>query len=160
MRTSSPLPLAGMLTLIAFVFFAGCDNSDPDPDTLPPLPQPRVVADSSYTVTPSGLRYFDFQIGDTLRVKADSGDVVLVHYHGWLEDGTLFDSSIINGRPIQFVLGTSSVIPGFNEGIHGMYLGGERQLVIPPELGYGNQSRGTIPPNSTLIFELVLLGTQ
>lgn len=138
----------------------GCDSSpsEPDPDTLPELPMPRSVADSSYTVTSTGLQYFDFEVGDTRRAQADSGNVVLIHYHGWLPDGTLFESSIIAGQPFQFLLGTGQVISGWDEGIKGMYLGGQRQLVIPPSLGYGDTPRGSIPANSTLIFEVYMLG--
>ena len=78
----------------------------------------------------------------------------------WLEDGTLFDSSIINQQPYQFLLGFGFVVDGLDEGIRGMYLGGERQIVIPANLGYGNRAFGVVPPNSTLIYEVILLGTQ
>ena len=145
--------------VVASFLAMGCDNSGSNNEILN-APEPRTVADTSYTLTESGLKYFDFSIGDTTRVRADSGDLVVVHYHGWLENGRLFDSSILVNSPIQFILGIGTVIPGWDEGLNGMYLGGERQLVIPPELGYGNQDRGVIPANSTLIFEVVLLGTE
>ncbi len=143
--------------LIGTCVLAGCDSNE-EPVTID-APQFRQVADSSYVVTESGLKYYDFAIGDTTRVTADSGDVVLVDYFGWLEDGALFDTSTL-GAPFQFILGSENVIDGWNEGISGMYLGGERQLVIPPDLAYGSEGNSGIPGNTTLIFEVELLGTE
>jgi FKBP-type peptidyl-prolyl cis-trans isomerase FkpA len=106
--------------------------------------------------TASGLQYKDINIGDGAVAKA--GDHVYVHYTGWLTDGTQFDSSVSRGKPIDFILGTGGVIKGWDEGIAGMKVGGRRLLVIPPGLGYGAQANGSIPANSTLIFEVVLVG--
>lgn len=93
--------------------------------------------------------------GDT----AQAGDFVSVHYTGKLENGTVFDSS--TGRdPIQFTLGTGRVIPGWDQGIQGMKVGGKRLLIIPPMLAYGMQDYGPIPGGSTLIFEVTLVGVQ
>ena len=84
--------------------------------------------------------------------------IVTVNYTGWLEDGTKFDSSLNSGRePLRFTLGAGQMIQGFDQGILGMKVGGKRKLTIPPNLGYGSQDKGIIPPNSTLIFELDLL---
>ena len=84
--------------------------------------------------------------------------IVTVNYTGWLEDGTKFDSSLNSGRePLRFTLGAGQMIQGFDQGIPGMKVGGKRKLTIPPNLGYGSQDKGIIPPNSTLIFELDLL---
>jgi len=84
--------------------------------------------------------------------------IVTVNYTGWLEDGTKFDSSLNTGRePLRFTLGAGQMIQGFDQGIVGMKVGGKRKLTIPPNLGYGSQDKGIIPPNSTLIFELDLL---
>lgn len=138
---------------------SSCDSGNPDPIILP-SPKPEFVADSSYTVTASGLKYFDLVVGDTARVTADSGDVVLIDYHAWLEDETIFDSSILAGQPIQFSLGIGNVIAGLDTGISGMYLGGVRQVIIPPELGYGEEGNDVVPPNETLTFEIALLGAQ
>ena len=87
--------------------------------------------------------------------------VVVTHYMGWLEDGTMFDSSIDRGEPFSFTLNDGVVIDGWVEGILGMKVGGKRQLVIPPDLAYGDTgSGGTIPPGATLIFEVELLNVQ
>jgi len=97
----------------------------------------------------------DEQVGTGAVARA--GDTVSVHYTGRLQNGTVFDSSI--GRdPIQFVLGTGQVIPGWDQGLQGMKVGGKRLLVIPPQLAYGAADYGPIPGNSTLIFEVQLVG--
>jgi FKBP-type peptidyl-prolyl cis-trans isomerase FkpA len=89
------------------------------------------------------------------------GKTVKVHYTGWLADGKEFDSSLDLGEPIQFVLGSGRVIPGWDEGVAGMKVGGKRQLRIPPELGYGARGAGpTIPPNATLIFDVQLVSVK
>ena len=89
------------------------------------------------------------------------GQTVVVHYTGWLEDGTKFDSSLDRGQPFSFTLGVGGVIPGWDEGVATMKVGTTRQLVIPSDLGYGDAgSGGTIPPGATLIFEVELLAVQ
>lgn len=88
---------------------------------------------------------------------AQNGDVLSMHYVGTLQDGTKFDSSRDRGQPFQFTLGIGQVIQGWELGVLGMKVGGKRRLTIPPELGYGVRGQGSIPPNSTLIFEIELL---
>ena len=117
------------------------------------------VDPSDYTTTDSGLKYYDLKVGTGDTPKA--GQTVVVNYTGWLEDGTQFDSSVVRGQPFSFVLGTGGVIPGWDEGVATMKVGGKRQLVIPADLAYGETgSGGTIPPNATLIFEVELLDIQ
>ena len=105
--------------------------------------------------TNSGLRYVDHIVGTGEFPK--TGDKVKVHYTGTLEDGTKFDSSRDRNRPFEFPLGAGRVIKGWDEGIATMKVGGQRRLIIPPELGYGKRDMGKIPPNSILIFEVELL---
>jgi len=112
--------------------------------------------------TPSGLQYIDLTAGNGEVAKA--GDQVSVHYTGWLQNpdgskGKKFDSSKDRGQPFQFALGQGQVIKGWDEGVQGMKVGGERELIIPPALGYGaSGAGGVIPPNATLIFDVELLG--
>ena len=93
---------------------------------------------------------------------AQSGDAVSVHYTGWLASGKKFDSSRDRGMPFSFRLGSGQVIQGWDRGLIGMQVGGLRRLIIPPEQGYGDRDvgGGLIPPNSTLIFEVELLGIE
>ena len=110
------------------------------------------------TQTKDGLIITDEVAGNG--VEAVPGKSVTVHYVGTFENGTKFDSSIDRGTPFTFTLGAGQVIPGWDEGIVGMKVGGKRHLVIPPNLGYGSQTYGPIPGNSTLIFDVELLGVK
>lgn len=107
--------------------------------------------------TPSGLGIEDLTSGEG--EEAVAGKNVTVHYTGWLEDGTKFDSSKDRDEPFVFPLGGRRVIAGWDEGVQGMKIGGVRKLTIPAQLGYGARGAGgVIPPNATLIFEVELLG--
>ena len=111
------------------------------------------------TTTASGLQYEDTVVGDGAEAKA--GDTVSVHYTGWLDDGTKFDSSKDRNQAFSFNLGAGMVIKGWDEGVAGMKVGGTRKLTIPHELGYGERGAGgVIPPYATLIFEVELLGIK
>ncbi|MBD1922816.1 FKBP-type peptidyl-prolyl cis-trans isomerase [Microcoleus sp. FACHB-831] len=106
--------------------------------------------------TPSGLKYVDLKLGDEAIPK--KGQTVVVHYTGTLENGTKFDSSRDRNQPFSFKLGVGQVIKGWDEGLSTMKVGGRRQLIIPPDLGYGSRGAGgVIPGNATLIFDVELL---
>lgn len=103
----------------------------------------------------TGLKYEVFAEGKG--AVAEKGKTVFVHYTGTLTDGSKFDSSLDRGVPIDFVLGTGRVIPGWEEGIEGMKVGEKRKLTIPPDLGYGERGAPpAIPPNSVLLFDVEL----
>lgn len=114
---------------------------------------------SKETETESGLKYIDITKGSGDCPK--TGNIVVVHYTGTLTDGTKFDSSEDRGQPFRFPIGQGVVIKGWDEGVSTMQVGGERQLIIPPNLGYGSQEiPGVIPANSTLIFTVKLLAIE
>ena len=113
-------------------------------------------ADSTKAVTTkSGLKYIVLEQGNG--PKADSGKTVMVHYSGYLLDGTRFDSSVERDEPFSFVVGMKMVIPGWDEGITLLSKGAKARFIIPPALAYGPRAVGKIPPNSVLIFDVELL---
>lgn len=121
---------------------------------------------SKLNATPENLQKIDVKQGTGS--EAVAGHTVVVHYTGWLYDsskpdshGAKFDSSRDRNAPFSFALGAGRVIKGWDQGVAGMKVGGERTLVIPPELGYGARGAGNvIPPNATLIFDVELLDVQ
>ncbi|MBC8192476.1 MAG: FKBP-type peptidyl-prolyl cis-trans isomerase [Candidatus Marinimicrobia bacterium] len=111
---------------------------------------------SEAITTSSGLKYIEEVIGTGNSPL--SGQGVVVHYTGTLEDGTKFDSSVDRNKPFSFTIGVGRVIQGWDEGVLSMKVGGKRRLIIPSDLGYGAQGAGgVIPPNATLIFDVELL---
>jgi peptidylprolyl isomerase len=123
----------------------------------PALAQPVVT-------TPDGLKMIEIKVGAGATPKA--GQTVIVNYTGWLYEhgakGKKFDSSVDRNEPFEFPLGRHQVIPGWDEGVATMKVGGKRTLIIPPDLAYGAQGGGggVIPPNATLIFDVELLGIK
>ncbi|MGD1927351.1 MAG: FKBP-type peptidyl-prolyl cis-trans isomerase [Leptolyngbyaceae cyanobacterium] len=112
--------------------------------------------EATLTTTESGLQYEDIVEGTG--AMPQSGQRVTVHYTGTLEDGTKFDSSRDRNRPFSFTIGVGQVIKGWDEGVASMRVGGQRNLIIPPELGYGSRGAGgVIPPDATLLFDVELL---
>ncbi len=124
-------------------------------DTTASTPAPAPDKDGVVTL-PSGLKYKDKKVGKGEEVT--SGTRATVHYKGWLDNGKVFDTSRQTGRgPFSFTVGNGEVIKGWDEGLKGMKVGGVRELTIPPDLGYGSDEAGSIPPNSTLHFEVELM---
>lgn len=126
-------------------------------------PGPASVADHfnetvSLTTASNGLKYGDLKVG--CGAVPRKGQTVTIEYTGWLTDGTTFDTSRSPSRtPFQFPYDTGVVIPGVDQGMAGMRVGGRRRIVIPPSLGYGAQGAApVIPPNATLIFDVELVG--
>jgi FKBP-type peptidyl-prolyl cis-trans isomerase FkpA len=145
------IPLS--LTLLAVV---GCGPADSPRASDPPELAPALsVPADSLVMTPAGLWTYDRAEGEG--APAEPGDLVTVHYTGWLTTGARFDGSTPQ-RPFSFTLGAGEVISGWDEGVAGMRPGGSRILVIPPQHAYGERGVGVlIPPNSTLVFEVELL---
>ncbi|MCC6777238.1 MAG: FKBP-type peptidyl-prolyl cis-trans isomerase [Hyphomicrobiales bacterium] len=113
--------------------------------------------------TSSGLQIIDSKVGTGASPK--KGQTCVMHYTGWLYQngakGKKFDSSVDRGQPFEFAIGTGQVIPGWDEGVATMKVGGKRTLILPPALGYGARgAAGVIPPNATLLFEVELLGVK
>lgn len=139
--TSIPTPTNGII-----------QNSVPSPTVTP-------INMNDFRTTQDGLKINDEVVGNGKEVK--SGDTVTVNYAGYLENGTKFDSSFDRNTPFTTQIGVGQVIKGWDEGIVGMKVGGKRKLIIPSQLGYGAQGAGaSIPPNSTLIFEVELLDVK
>jgi FKBP-type peptidyl-prolyl cis-trans isomerase len=132
------------------------------PASAPADAAPPATADAS---APSGmapvtaLKVEDLTVGTG--AEAAAGKTVSVHYTGWLTTGVKFDSSLDRSMPFEFTLGAGQVIPGWDQGVMGMKVGGKRRLHIPSDLGYGPAGAGNvIPPNSTLVFEVELLNVN
>ena len=135
-------------------------ETEPEPVGLAALYAEELGVDlGRMVVTESVLHYEDLDTGGGAEAVADQR--VVVHYTGWLPDGSKFDSSVDRGQPFDFFLGGGQVIGGWDEGVQGMKVGGKRKLVIPPDLGYGAAGAGgVIPPNATLVFDVELLQVQ
>ena len=156
-RTVRPIALVVLLALTA------CGGSDPTGTTIPTIETttfaPSLGVDlSKMTKNSSGLYWRDLTVGTG--ALAVSGKQVSTHYTGNLPNGTLFDANGPAAPPFSFRLGGGQVIAGFDEGVRGMKVGGRRQLIIPPELGYGSRAQGSIPANSILVFTIDIVSVQ
>lgn len=116
------------------------------------------VDSTLFKTTASGLKYAIISHGEGPMI--DSGKVVTVNYSGYLQDGTLFDSSVERDEPIQFVVGQGQVIPGWDEGMRLLKKGDKARFIIPPQLGYGEMQLEKIPANSTLIFDTEIVDVK
>jgi hypothetical protein len=115
-------------------------------------------AEAHEVTTPSGLKYTDQVVGTG--ATPQRGQTISVHYTGTLTNGVEFDSSRRKGTPMQYKFGVQPMIPGWDEGVSTMKVGGRRKLVVPANLGYGQAGRPGIPPNATLLFDLELLDAK
>jgi FKBP-type peptidyl-prolyl cis-trans isomerase len=137
--------------VLALLVTAGCGSPTP-----PQAGATSAAAAPAEVTLADGLKYTDEQVGTG--ALAQPGKTAIVHYTGWLMNGTKFDSSLDRGQPFSFPVGGGQVIKGWDEGVAGMRVGGKRVLIVPPELGYGARGAGgVIPPNATLKFEVQLL---
>lgn len=135
------------------------EQADPakESDKAAADPTPTEVDGSTFRTLDSGLKIADIEVGTG--DSPEEGQLVKVHYSGWLDsDGSMFDSSVKRGQPAEFPLARGSLIEGWVQGLADMKVGGKRQLVVPADLAYGEAGRPGIPPNSTLIFDIELLG--
>ena len=144
--------IIGILVLVVFAYFIFGLNGSSNTGT-PSQPNPQAS-----TATTDKLQIQDEKIGSGAAVQ--KGDTININYVGTLTNGTKFDASADHGGPFTTQIGVGQVIKGWDEGIIGMKVGGKRKLIIPPSLGYGNQNMGSIPPNSTLIFQVELVGIK
>jgi len=120
---------------------------------------PKAMTAENLVTTASGLQYLDLTVGTG--ASPEKGQTVTVHYTGTLSNGQKFDSSLDRNQPFSFKIGVGQVIKGWDEGVATMKVGGKRQLIIPPDLGYGARGAGgVIPPNATLNFEVELLAIR
>lgn len=166
--TTPALSITALLALLLAVALTACSDSEPRTVTQHPDEAHRVTTQYSDALSVdlsameyrrhSGLFVEDVRVGEGAR--ADSGDIVTVHYTGWLPSGRQFDSTRDSGQPFEVAIGYGRVIDGWEQGIVGMRVGGRRRLVIPPALGYGASGSGPIPGNSTLVFDVELLDVE
>ena len=158
MKINNPISLVftAVFTLFFSVIFTACASDSRIKEVVVPMPVKAI----------STLLKKDVKVGTG--AEATKGQTVSVHYTGWLYDdnavdkhGTQFDSSRTRGTPFKFPLGAGRVIKGWDQGVAGMKVGGQRTLTIPSALGYGSRGAGgTIPPNAVLVFDVELLGVE
>ena len=152
-RSGAQVPENASIPIVEPTMPTSACKNDQYPETAPRFGDNSSM---SYTQKSNGLKVLDVKLGEDPSVK--SGNIVKVHYTGWLEGGCIFDSSYLRDTPATFPIGSRAVIQGWDEGIPGMKIGGIRRLEIPPNLAYGPMGiPGVIPANTTIIFEVSLL---
>jgi peptidylprolyl isomerase len=154
--------LAAAAAGVIAALLAGCGASTSEPAAVPEARAEARAETAPMISHASGLKVADTRVGTGAYPKA--GQICVMHYTGWLyqngQKGAKFDSSVDRGKPFEFPLGRGVVIKGWDQGVAGMKVGGKRTLVIPPDLGYGATGNSSIPPYSTLIFEVELLAVK
>jgi len=146
------------LVVIIGIFVLGPAGVSPVGNILGDQGAASGISGEGSSLAGSELVLQDVTVGEGAEAK--EGDRVAVHYIGRLESGVVFDNSVEDGTPFVFTIGAGEVIDGWDQGIPGMQAGGRRILIIPPELAYGSAGIGPIPPNATLIFEVMLVAIE
>ena len=156
-KTLSRIWIAALLAVAIPFLLSACARTEQAEETA--QQNAPSTSDAPVVATSTGLKYQDLKVGDGPEAVSDK--TVEVHYTGWLETGAEFDSSLKRDEPFSFRLGAGEVIEGWDQGVAGMKVGGKRKLIIPSELGYGQEGAGdAIPPGATLIFEVELLDVR
>ena len=157
-RSTALLMVSSMLVL--GMGLAGCGTKAAEPaEPAVEAEQPPTEATATPEPIPPTTELKSEDIVKGTGAAAVAGKQATVHYTLWL-DGQKLESSKDSGQPFTFVVGAGEVIPGWDQGVPGMKVGGTRKLTVPPELAYGAQGSGSVPPNATLVFEIELLGVQ
>jgi len=146
----------------AAIIACGSDS----PTEVPPVPDIETTTFASslninlstFTKTSYGLYYKDLVVGTGATVA--KGDSLFVHYFGYFPTGVVFDSNPTTAAPFVFKVGAGAVIAGWDSAAVGMKIGGQRQLILPPSLGYGSSQHGSIPPNSILVFTITAVSKK
>ena len=149
------------LVCVMMVILAGCGSAGPGADAAPEPASfaPALNVDlGQMQRLPSGVYVRDLRVGEG--APARNGQRLAVHFVGWLPDGTRFDALVPPAAPVEFRLGDRQVIRGWEEGLAGMRVGGQRQLVVPPSLAYGRRAVGAVPPDATLVFVIDLVSAR
>lgn len=154
----------GMLLLVPMLSLAACGSDAISGPTSAPTIEATTFASAlnvnlaASTKTTGGMYYRDLVVGTGAAVL--TGQNVSVYYTGWLSNGTQFDARVPTAVPYPFKLGAGAVIQGWDIGVSGMRVGGQRQLIIPPSLGYGSQDYFQIPGNSILVFTVTVVSAS
>ena len=157
-RGITSITIAMLVTTTACASAGGTAAPASRPMAMIPFAATLDVDLARMTKTPAGVYYRDIEVGTgpIIRGRED----VVVHYTGWLTNGVKFDSNTGDDRPLTVPLGRGRAIKGWDDGLAGMRVGGRRQLVIPPELGYGSNRAGVIPPDAVLVFDIRVVSVK
>ena len=159
MKLTNRIAVMAVFGILALSACTKKDETKPQSENNAVTNTNTAPAPATTTANVTELKIEDMKMGNG--TEAAPGKSVSVHYTGWLTSGKKFDSSVDRGQPFKFRLGAGQVIPGWDKGVSGMKVGGKRKLTIPPAMAYGDQGAGgVIPPNSTLVFEVELLGVE
>jgi FKBP-type peptidyl-prolyl cis-trans isomerase FkpA len=142
--------LAASLLILGLSGACGCNMRKPRVDVARPVALPEKI------VLDNGLQIEELALGQEGQ-RANKGNIVAIHYTGWLQDGTTVIDTTRNRQPLQFQLGEGTVLKGWDIGVQGMKVGGKRKLTVPPALAFGKRELGQIKPDSTLVFEVELV---